>query len=55
MVEFSRANGIRQVGAFIARGGNNFWRVECHKLPGKAPLALASDRDSGLWIFRYNP
>ncbi|MBW3640951.1 MAG: hypothetical protein KY451_14060 [Actinobacteria bacterium] len=58
-------NGIQEVGAFIAEGGNNFWGVEYHLLPqgngqGKAKagpakneLILASDRDSGLWIFRY--
>ncbi len=58
-------DGISEVGAYIAEGGNNFWGVEYHLLPqgngqGKAKagpagneLILASDRDSGLWIFRY--
>jgi hypothetical protein len=54
VVEFSRKNGIREVGAFIAPGGNNFWGVEFHTLPGRTgSVVLASDRDSGLWIFRY--
>jgi hypothetical protein len=54
VVEFSRKRGIREIGAFIAPGGNNFWGVEVHTLPGAAEsLVLASDRDSGLWIFRY--
>jgi len=57
-------DGISEVGAYIAEGGNNFWGVEYHQLPkaGKGKpkggpasndLILASDRDSGLWIFRY--
>ncbi len=51
--------GIEEAGHYIAEGGNNFWGVEVHKLPqgtpgrGKETLILASDRDSGLWIFRY--
>ena len=57
------AGGIKEVGSYIAEGGNNFWGVEYHLLPqdgGKAmagpasnELILASDRDSGLWIFQY--
>jgi hypothetical protein len=46
--------GIEEVGAFIAPGGNNFWGVQYHRPRGqKQPLILASDRDSGLWIFRF--
>ena len=61
--------GIKEVGAFIDEGGNNFWGVEVHQLPaGKSSgkgmsksddkaagrqLVLASDRDSGLYIFDY--
>ena len=58
VVKYGR-NGIKEVGAYIAKGGNNFWGVEVHKLPGKGSkknpreLVLASDRDSGLWIFEY--
>jgi hypothetical protein len=62
VLDFSREEGIREVGAFVAggeSGGNNLWGVEVHPSPGdkreKHPLVLASDRDSGLWIFRYNP
>lgn len=52
-------NGIEEVGRYIAEGGNDFWGVEVHRLPkgtpkyGKETLILASDRDTGLWIFRY--
>jgi hypothetical protein len=56
VVDYSR-NGLREVGKYIAEGGNNFWGVEVHRLPGRGAgwgnLVLASDRDSGLWIFRY--
>ena len=51
-------NGLEEVGHYIDDGGNNFWGVEVHRLrsakkwSGKT-LILASDRDSGLWIFRY--
>ncbi len=45
---------IVEVGAFIADGGNNFWGVQVFQHNGQE-LVAASDRDSGLWIFRYNP
>jgi len=52
------ADGIEEVGHYIDDNGNNFWGVEVHRLPGRGrwsdkTLILASDRDSGLWIFRY--
>jgi hypothetical protein len=43
--------GLREVGAFIDEGGNNFWGVEIHKIRGQQ-YVLASDRDFGLYIFR---
>jgi hypothetical protein len=43
----------QEVGAFVAPGGNNFWGVQVVPDSGRQPLVLASDRDSGLWIFRY--
>ena len=43
--------GLREVGAFIDEGGNNFWGVEVHKIRGEQ-YVLASDRDFGLYIFR---
>jgi hypothetical protein len=50
-------NGMREVGHYIDEGGSDFWGVEVHRLPGRGAgwgsLILASDRDSGLWIFRY--
>lgn len=50
------ASGITEVGHFIDEGGNDFWGVEAHRLPGdptETTYILASDRDAGLWIFRY--
>jgi len=53
VIRFSK-DGIQEVGAFIDEDGNNFWGVEAHRLPqGKETLILASDRDYGLYIFRY--
>jgi hypothetical protein len=58
-------DGIQEVGHYIAEGGNNFWGVEVHRFPtelqgtdvlgreGEEQLILASDINSGLWIFRY--
>ena len=51
------AEGIEEVGHYIHENGNDFWGVEVHRLREGAfagqTLVLASDRDSGLWIFRY--
>ena len=59
---------ITEVGAFIAgpgmrttsnrpvtQTGNNFWGVEVHKHPNGQKYILASDRDSGVWIFQDRP
>jgi hypothetical protein len=46
-------NGIKEVGKFIDRGGNNFWGVEHFTTPKGRRLVGASDRDFGLYIFRY--
>ena len=56
VVQFSRESGIREIGAYVAPGGSNFWGVEVHYRPGTdEPIVLASDRDAGLWIFQYKP
>ena len=49
--QFDRKNGIREVGAFIDRGGNNLWGVEVIRHPTAGKIVLASDRDAGLYIF----
>ena len=43
---------IVEKGHYIAQGGNDFWGVQVFQQGGKEYVA-ASDRDSGLWIFRY--
>ena len=61
-------DGLTEVGAFLAgpemtttsgkavtQEGNNFWGVEVHKHPNGQKYVLASDRDSGLWIFPPSP
>lgn len=57
VVKFGKKS-IREVGHFIDENGNDFWGVvPVQKVNrrgrGGAPLLLLSDRDSGLWIFRY--
>ncbi|MEJ7795837.1 MAG: PA domain-containing protein [Nocardioides sp.] len=47
-----RRGKLREVGAFIARGGSNIWGVEVFRDGGKEYVA-ASDRDSGLYILKY--
>jgi hypothetical protein len=60
VIRYDEKTGITEVGAYISEEGNNFWGVEAHRLPqgtkgaGKQTLILASDRDSGLWIFTYD-
>jgi hypothetical protein len=67
VLSYSR-KGLTEVGAFIAgpgmkttsgkavtQHGNNFWGVEVHKHPNGQKYVLASDRDSGLWIFQPRP
>ncbi len=52
VVSFDRS-GIVERGHFIARGGNDFWGVFPVARGDRRPLVLLSDRDSGLWMFRY--
>jgi hypothetical protein len=46
------ATGISEVGRFIDQGGNDFWGVQVTHINGQK-YVLASDRDSGLYIFQY--
>jgi hypothetical protein len=41
-----------EVGRHISEGGNNFWGVQVFERGGVEYVA-ASDRDYGLWIFKY--
>jgi hypothetical protein len=68
VLAYSNKGRLTEVGAFIAgpgmtttsgkqvtQTGNNFWGVEVHKHPNGQKYVLASDRDSGLWIFQPRP
>jgi hypothetical protein len=45
-------NELVEKGRYIDQNGNNFWGVQVFDHAGQEYVA-ASDRDSGLWIFRY--
>jgi hypothetical protein len=45
--------GLEQTGKFIDQGGNNFWGVEQFTTPQGERLFAGSDRDFGLYLFRY--
>ena len=47
------ATGFTEVGHYIDANGNNFWGVALAKDPNGDRIILASDRDYGLFIFRY--
>ena len=53
VLSFGR-DGLEQVGKFIDKGGNNFWGVEQFTTPRGERLVAASDRDFGLYLFRYS-
>lgn len=55
VVKFDNS-GIQEVGHYIHEGGNDFWGVQVFRLPAddtEQTYVAASDRDSGLWIFKY--
>lgn len=45
--------GLQEVGHFIDQGGNDFWGAQHTTTAQGQDIILASDRDSGLYIFRY--
>jgi len=46
------SNKLEEVGHYIDTGGNNFWGVQVFQSGGQEYVA-ASDRDFGLYIFKY--
>jgi hypothetical protein len=46
-------NQLTEVGNYIDVGGNNFWGVQVFTGPDGKEYVAASDRDLGLYIFRY--
>ena len=50
----SHAGGqLDEVGHYIDEGGNNLWGVEVHTTPAGDRYILGSDRDNGLYVYRY--
>ena len=45
--------GVEETGKFIDKGGNNFWGVEVFTTKKGERLFAGSDRDSGLYLFKY--
>jgi len=52
VVSFGRG-GMQEVGRFIDTNGNNFWGVEAFTDAAGNRLIATSDRDFGLYIFKY--
>jgi hypothetical protein len=44
---------LEEVGAFIDEGGNNFWASEIWHDENGEKFVVASDRDVGLYVFKY--
>ncbi len=44
---------LQEVGKFIDQGGSNFWGVEVFQGADGQEYVAASDRDHGLYIFKY--
>jgi hypothetical protein len=53
VAKFGRT-GIKEVGVYMDVGGNDIWGIDVvPRGPNRRPLLVGSDRDSGLWIFKY--
>ncbi|HKF91993.1 MAG TPA: hypothetical protein VKC52_11040, partial [Acidimicrobiia bacterium] len=52
VVRYGRG-GLEEVGHYIDEGGNDFWGVQMLTTRQGLNLVAASDRDSGLYVFRY--
>ena len=46
-------NELVEIGGYLDPQGNDFWGVETYVGADGKTYVLGSDRDSGLWIFRY--
>jgi hypothetical protein len=53
VVDFTDPANPREVGLYIDAAGNNFWGVALAEDGDGNRIVLASDRDFGLFIFRY--
>jgi hypothetical protein len=46
-------DGIESLGVYRHVAGNDFWGISLKHAGDKRPIIFMSDRDSGLWVFRY--
>ena len=51
--EGSYSWNVHEVGRFIAEDGSNFWGVHVDEIDGQQ-IIVASDRNTGLWIFTFD-
>jgi hypothetical protein len=52
--EGSYSQNVHEVGRFIAEDGSNFWGVHVDEDADGNQIILASDRNTGLWIFSFS-
>ncbi len=52
--EGSYSQNVHEVGRFIAEDGSNFWGVHVDTDDDGNQIILASDRNTGLWIFTFS-
>ncbi len=52
--EGSYSRNVHEVGRFIAEEGSNFWGVHVDENAAGDQIILASDRNTGLWIFSFS-
>ena len=52
--EGSYSQNVHEVGRFIAEDGSNFWGVHVDENENGDQIILASDRNTGLWIFSFS-
>lgn len=50
--EGSYSQNVHEVGRYIAADGSNYWGVHVDEIDGQQ-IILASDRNTGLWIFSF--
>ena len=50
--EATYSQNVHEVGRFIAEDGSNYWGVHVDEIDGRQ-IILASDRNTGLWIFTF--
>ena len=52
--EGSYSQNVHEVGRFIAEDGSNFWGIHIDEDANGNQIILASDRNTGLWIFTFS-